>query len=124
MATPDERMRILKMIQEGKITAEEGSKLLAALRGGSPYAQGSSETIAGRQTTLLELTIGPGDPSFPPGPLRVWLDDEFSYPLAWQDSSNRNLRFSSIAFNAEIDPVTFAFFPPPGAAVQRIKPKP
>jgi len=32
MATTDERMRILKMIQEGKITAEEGSKLLAALR--------------------------------------------------------------------------------------------
>ncbi len=34
MATTDERMRILKMIQEGKITAEEGSKLLAALREG------------------------------------------------------------------------------------------
>lgn len=32
MATTDERMRILKMIQEGKITAEEGSKLLAALK--------------------------------------------------------------------------------------------
>lgn len=31
MATPDERMRILKLIQEGKITAEEGAKLLAAL---------------------------------------------------------------------------------------------
>jgi hypothetical protein len=32
MASVDERMRILKMIQEGKITAEEGAKLLAALR--------------------------------------------------------------------------------------------
>lgn len=32
MATTDERMRILKMIQEGKITAEDGAKLLAALR--------------------------------------------------------------------------------------------
>jgi hypothetical protein len=32
MATTEDRMRILKMIQEGKITAEEGSKLLAALR--------------------------------------------------------------------------------------------
>lgn len=32
MATTEERMRILKMIQEGKITAEEGAKLLAALR--------------------------------------------------------------------------------------------
>jgi hypothetical protein len=32
MATQDERMRILRMIQEGKITADEGAKLLAALR--------------------------------------------------------------------------------------------
>ncbi len=32
MATTEERMRILKMIQEGKITAEEGAKLLSALR--------------------------------------------------------------------------------------------
>jgi hypothetical protein len=32
MATTEERMRILRMIQEGKINAEEGSKLLAALR--------------------------------------------------------------------------------------------
>jgi hypothetical protein len=32
MVTSEERMRILRMIQEGKITAEEGSKLLAALR--------------------------------------------------------------------------------------------
>jgi hypothetical protein len=32
MATTDDRMRILRMIQEGKITAEEGARLLAALR--------------------------------------------------------------------------------------------
>jgi hypothetical protein len=32
MATTEERMRILRMVQEGKITAEEGAKLLAALR--------------------------------------------------------------------------------------------
>lgn len=31
MATNEERMKILKMIDEGKITAEEGAKLLAAL---------------------------------------------------------------------------------------------
>ncbi len=31
MATTEERMRILKMIDEGKISAEEGAKLLAAL---------------------------------------------------------------------------------------------
>jgi len=34
MATVDERMQILKMIEEGKISAEEGAKLLAALSAG------------------------------------------------------------------------------------------
>ncbi len=38
MVTSDERMRILKMIQEGKITADEGAKLLAALREARPIA--------------------------------------------------------------------------------------
>jgi len=32
MATAEERIRILRMIQEGKINAEEGAKLLSALR--------------------------------------------------------------------------------------------
>jgi hypothetical protein len=31
MATTEERIRILKLIQEGKVTAEEGTKLLSAL---------------------------------------------------------------------------------------------
>ena len=32
MTTAEERMRILEMVQEGKISAEEGAKLLQALR--------------------------------------------------------------------------------------------
>ena len=32
MASSEERMKILKMIEEGKLSAEEGTKLLAALR--------------------------------------------------------------------------------------------
>jgi hypothetical protein len=32
MVSADERMRILKMVEEGKITPEEGAKLLSALR--------------------------------------------------------------------------------------------
>ena len=32
MATAEERMRILRMIQEGKITAEEGARLISALQ--------------------------------------------------------------------------------------------
>ncbi|MCX6033476.1 MAG: hypothetical protein NTV38_00640 [Chloroflexi bacterium] len=31
MATTEERMKILKMIEEGKVSAEEGAKLLASL---------------------------------------------------------------------------------------------
>lgn len=34
MASAEERMQILKMIQEGKISAEEGAKLLQALSAG------------------------------------------------------------------------------------------
>ena len=33
MATSEERMKILQMVQEGKISAEDGAKLLAALSG-------------------------------------------------------------------------------------------
>jgi hypothetical protein len=35
MPTTEERMKILKMIREGKITAEEGAKLLSALGEGT-----------------------------------------------------------------------------------------
>ncbi len=44
MATTEERMKILKMIQEGKITAEEGAKLLAALRESRGKTGGSGKT--------------------------------------------------------------------------------
>jgi hypothetical protein len=43
MASVEERMKILKMIEEGKLSAEEGTKLLAALnqaRPSSPRAPG------------------------------------------------------------------------------------
>lgn len=36
MTTAEERMRILQMIHEGKITAEEGARLLQALSSGRP----------------------------------------------------------------------------------------
>jgi hypothetical protein len=50
MATTEERMRILRMIQEGKITAEEGAKLLAALRESrkEPRAVGAAVFATGR----------------------------------------------------------------------------
>jgi hypothetical protein len=43
MATTEERLRILKLIEEGKITAEEGARLLAALNKGSRKQGGGSE---------------------------------------------------------------------------------
>jgi hypothetical protein len=48
MATTEERMRILRMIQEGKINAEEGAKLLAALR--ESRKEPRPVTLSGRST--------------------------------------------------------------------------
>lgn len=42
MATADERMKILKMIQEGKISAEEGAQLIQALETTGPGAPPSA----------------------------------------------------------------------------------
>jgi hypothetical protein len=60
MATAEERMRILKMIEEGKISAEEGTKLLSALsetRRGSgssmpPRAPGAARWLRVRVTDI------------------------------------------------------------------------
>jgi hypothetical protein len=43
MSSSDERMRILKMISEKQITAEEGAKLLEALRAGETEHRDHSE---------------------------------------------------------------------------------
>jgi hypothetical protein len=40
MATPDERIKVLQMIQDGKITAEQGMSLLKAMDGSSSPATG------------------------------------------------------------------------------------
>ena len=48
MASAEERLQILKMIQEGKITAEEGAKLLQALSAGSkPDKRGTPPPVPG-----------------------------------------------------------------------------
>ncbi len=56
MATVEERMQILKMIEEGKISAEEGAKLLAALAAGSkpgaPKREGGPKQFRVRVTDL------------------------------------------------------------------------
>ncbi len=48
MASAEERMKILKMIEEGKLSAEDGAKLLAALSDGRRgQASASSARAAG-----------------------------------------------------------------------------
>lgn len=46
MATTEERMKILKMVEEGKISPEEGAKLLAALSESAGNKAGSSAGAA------------------------------------------------------------------------------
>ncbi len=56
MASTEERMKILKMIDEGKLSAEEGAKLLAALSAGrstpAPYVAGGARWLRVRVTDL------------------------------------------------------------------------
>ena len=60
MATPEERMRILKMIQDGKISADEGSRLIQALdpqRSTSPASPaGTVETKAAARWFRVRVT--------------------------------------------------------------------
>ncbi len=74
MATTEERMKILKMIDEGKITAEEGARLLATLtesRKGipkpslRPSASGArwlkirvSDMVTGKSKATVNLPLG------------------------------------------------------------------
>lgn len=73
MATNEERLKILRMIDEGKINAEEGAKLLAALgesrktsRKSSLRGGGSArwlkikvtDTITGRAKAIVNLPLG------------------------------------------------------------------
>ena len=48
MVTSDERLKILKMIDDGKISAEEGAKLLAALaESGKTERKAPTRTVSG-----------------------------------------------------------------------------
>ncbi|MRR37022.1 hypothetical protein EG829_20645 [bacterium] len=69
MASIEERMKILKMIEEGKLSAEEGAKLLAALAGadrplGSLAASGAkwlrvkvTDVASGRSKATVQIPI-------------------------------------------------------------------
>jgi len=58
MTTAEERLKILKMIQEGIITAEEGAKLLKALTSSSqkPRAPRASIQVGGARWLRVRVT--------------------------------------------------------------------
>jgi DUF4097 and DUF4098 domain-containing protein YvlB len=56
MATAEERMKILRMIQEGKITAEEGARLISALQESRKSGDRSSST-ADRSNSWLRVRV-------------------------------------------------------------------
>ncbi len=56
MVTSEERMKILKMINDGKITAEEGSKLLGALTQSSQKPKKASKHSLSGQWLRVRVT--------------------------------------------------------------------
>lgn len=67
MTSTEERMRILMMIQEGKISAAEGARLIEALDDLSeptpPKAPGNSEISSGKKPRYLRVLITDTDTS-------------------------------------------------------------
>ena len=58
MATSEERMQILEMVASGKITAEEGSRLLRALEKGSQPAETRSAQPRMLKIRITDLATG------------------------------------------------------------------
>ena len=56
MATAEERMKILKMIEEGKVTAEDGARLLTTLTDGRQGSQGSSRSAGAGRWLRIRVT--------------------------------------------------------------------
>jgi len=56
MASVEERMKILKMIEEGKLSAEEGTKLLAALNTKRPPASRPPGMSGGPRMLRIRVT--------------------------------------------------------------------
>ena len=60
MATAEERMRVLKLIEDGKISADEGARLLAALEKGGKQARSYRKKVdsrSGEEGRWLRLRV-------------------------------------------------------------------
>ena len=93
--------------------------VLAALRDGDVQIIGE-ESVAGRDALRVQMLLPQGQNPFEGERLTVWLDKSVYYPLAIESDAGFRMRFEFIRFNEAIDPLTFVFFPPPGATVRRV----
>ena len=57
MATAEERMKILKMVEEGKISAEDGAKLLSALSEGRKSAGAPATGATGGEARWFRVRV-------------------------------------------------------------------
>ena len=57
MATAEERMKILKMVEEGKISAEDGAKLLSALSDGRKSAGAPATGATGGEARWFRVRV-------------------------------------------------------------------
>ncbi|MFN8494122.1 MAG: hypothetical protein U0350_41370 [Caldilineaceae bacterium] len=107
----------------GSLLERIPTNMLALLRSNPAVNEIGGEEIAGRDTRHIEIIVTGQNKDFPAGPLQLWLDKEFGYPLALTLSNGLKLRFTMINFNQTIDPLTFTFVPPPGVLVQKVNPQ-
>jgi hypothetical protein len=57
MANAEERMKILKMIDEGKLSAEEGARLLSALSSGQKSSPGVNGSLGASGARWLRVRV-------------------------------------------------------------------
>lgn len=57
MATTEERLKILKMVQEGKLTAEEAMQLLETLKEPVPPVKPSTQAVGGRGARWFRVCV-------------------------------------------------------------------
>jgi hypothetical protein len=55
MASTEERMKILKMVEEGKLSVEDGAKLLAALSGGNGSSASAGASASASQASYANV---------------------------------------------------------------------
>ena len=85
----DERLRILKMIEEGIITAEQGEELISAMKLDSPASEEVSDTISYDKKMLRIIVDGAnGDKvkvQFPVGAIKKILKVTGKLPIPEKD---------------------------------------